>query len=94
MIDQVKDAGVPAIFGSEVFPSSVLQQIGNEAGVRYVDVLRDDDLIGAPGDPEHSWLALMRFDYRTMVESLGGDASALKALDVSDVGLDTADYAQ
>ena len=94
LIDQVKDAGVPAIFGSEVFPSSVLEQIGNEAGVRYVDVLRDDDLIGAPGDPEHSWLALMRFDYRTMVESLGGDASALKALDVSDVGLDTADYSQ
>jgi len=51
-------------------------------------------LIGAPGDPEHSWLALMRFDYRTMVESLGGDASALKALDVTDVGLDTADYSQ
>jgi len=94
LIDQVKDAGVPAIFGSEVFPSSVLEQIGNEAGVRYVDVLRDDDLIGAPGDPEHSWLALMRFDYLTMVESLGGDASALKALDVTDVGLDTADYSQ
>jgi len=72
----------------------VLEQIGDEAGVRYVDVLRDDDLIGAPGDPEHSWLALMRFDYLTMVESLGGDASALKALDVTDVGLDTADYSQ
>ncbi len=94
LIDQVKDVGVPAIFGSEVFPSSVLEQIGSEAGVRYVDVLRDDDLIGAPGDPEHSWLALMRFDYVTMVEALGGDASALKALEVSDVGLDTADYPQ
>jgi ABC-type Zn uptake system ZnuABC Zn-binding protein ZnuA len=94
LIDQVKQEGVTAIFGSEVFPSSVLEQIGKESAVRYVDVLRDDDLLGAPGDPEHSWLGLMRFDYVTMVEALGGDASALKSLDVSDVGPDTADYPQ
>jgi ABC-type Zn uptake system ZnuABC Zn-binding protein ZnuA len=94
IIDQVKEAGVPAIFGSEVFPSPVLAQIGAEAGVRYVDVLRDDDLLGAPGDAEHSWLALMRFNFVTMVEALGGDASALKALDVSDVAPDTAVYPQ
>ena len=94
LIDQVKSAGVKAIFGSEVFPSTVLETIGNDAGVRYVDVLRDDDLPGAPGDPDHSWLALMRFDYQTMVEALGGDASALVELDVSDVGTDTAVYPQ
>ncbi|MGA0877756.1 MAG: metal ABC transporter substrate-binding protein, partial [Ilumatobacteraceae bacterium] len=94
LIDQVRSTGVPAVFGSEVFPSSVLEQIGNETGVRYVDVLRDDDLIGSPGDAEHSWLALMRFNFVTMVEALGGDASALKALDVSDVGPDSAQYPQ
>jgi len=55
---------VPAIFGSEVFPSPVLEQIGREAGVKYVDVLRDDDLPGAPGDPEHSWMGLMHFELR------------------------------
>ena len=49
LIEQVRDEEVPAIFGSEVFPSPVLEQIGKEAGVRYVDVLRDDDLPGAPG---------------------------------------------
>jgi len=94
LIEQVKSSGVSAIFGSEVFPSTVLEQIGEETGVKYVDVLRDDDLIGAPGDPEHSWLGLMRFDYVTMIEALGGDASALTALDVSDVGPDTAEYPQ
>jgi ABC-type Zn uptake system ZnuABC Zn-binding protein ZnuA len=94
LIEQVESSGVRAIFGSEVFPSTVLEQIGDETGVRYVDVLRDDDLVGAPGDPEHSWLGLMRFDYVTMIEALGGDASALKALDVSDVGPDTAEYPQ
>lgn len=94
LIDQVRSAGVTAIFGSEVFPSSVLEQIGSETGVRYIDVLRDDDLLGSPGDAEHSWLGLMRFNFVTMVEALGGDASALKALDVSDVGPDSAVYPQ
>src|SRR4029077_5907601 len=66
LIKQVRAEGVPAIFGSEVFPSPVLEQIGKETGARYVDVLRDDDLPGQPGDPEHSWFGLMLFDYITM----------------------------
>ena len=94
LIDQVKANAVPAIFGSEVFPSPVLEQIGKEAGVKYVDVLRDDDLPGRPGDVEHSWLGLMRFDYVTMVEALGGDAAALKAFPVRNVATDKAVYPQ
>lgn len=94
LINQVKTENVKAIFGSEVFPSPILEQIGAETNVRYVDVLRDDDLIGKPGDAEHSWLGLMRFDFVTIVEALGGDASALKSLDVSDVAMDTAVYPQ
>ena len=94
LIGQVKRSGVQAIFGSEVFPSPVLAQIGKEAGVRYVDVLRDDDLPGKPGDPEHSWIGLMRFDYVTMVESLGGDAAALEEFAVRNVSPDRARYPQ
>jgi ABC-type Zn uptake system ZnuABC Zn-binding protein ZnuA len=94
LIAQITSEGVTAVFGSEVFPSPVLEQIGAETGVRYVDVLRDDDLIGTPGDPEHSWLGLMRFNFATMVEALGGDPSALKTLDVGDVAADKAVYPQ
>ncbi len=94
LIRQVRQVGVPAIFGSEVFPSKVLAQIGDEAGVRYVDTLRDDDLPGRPGEPDHSWLGLMRFDFVTMVESLGGDASALKAVQAGDLPPDRAVYPQ
>ena len=94
LIDQVKATKVPAIFGSEVFPSPVLEQIGKEAGVKYVDVLRDDDLPGEPGDPEHSWMGLMHFDYVTMTEAMGGDAGALKAFEPGDVAPDTASYPQ
>ena len=94
LIDQVRATGVRAIFGSEVFPSPVLEQIGREAGVAYVDVLRDDDLPGEPGDPEHSWLGLMRFDYLTITEALGGNGSALASLEIADPGPERAVYPQ
>jgi ABC-type Zn uptake system ZnuABC Zn-binding protein ZnuA len=94
LIDQVKATKVPAIFGSEVFPSPVLEQIGEETGVRYVDSLRDDDLPGKPGDAEHSYLGLMKFDFVTMVTNLGGDATGLQAFDDGDVTPDHADYPQ
>jgi ABC-type Zn uptake system ZnuABC Zn-binding protein ZnuA len=94
LIDQIKKEKVPAIFGSEVFPSPVLAQIGKEAGVTYVDKLRDDDLPGAPGDADHSFLGLMKFDFVTMVSALGGDASKLSSFDSTDVVKDMADYPQ
>lgn len=94
LIDQIEAEGVPAVFGSEVFPSSVLEQVATETGATYVADLRDDDLPGAPGDPDHSYLGLMRFDYVTIVEALGGDASALLDFDVRDVVADRAEYPQ
>ncbi len=94
LIRQIRRLKVKAIFGSEVFPSPVLKQIGKETGVKYVDVLRDDDLPGKPGDRDHSWLGLMLFDYITMVESLGGDATSLKSVSTSDTAPDTASYPQ
>ena len=94
LIKQIKAEDVPAIFGSEVFPSPVLEQIGKEAGVSYVDTLRDDDLPGGPGDPDHSYLGLMKFDFVTMVRSLKGDPSSLESFDATDVVPDSADYPQ
>jgi ABC-type Zn uptake system ZnuABC Zn-binding protein ZnuA len=94
LIGQIEAEQVPAIFGSEVFPSPVLEQIGNETGATYIDVLRDDDLPGEPGDPEHSWLGLMRFNFITMTEALGGDASVLEAFAVRNVTTDDATYPQ
>lgn len=93
LVDQIDELGVPAIFGSEVFPSPVLEQIARETGVEYVDDLRDDDLPGVPGEPDHSWFALMQFNYTTVVEALGGDASAIRAL-VPPTFADTATYPQ
>jgi ABC-type Zn uptake system ZnuABC Zn-binding protein ZnuA len=80
IIDQVRDASVPALFGSEVFPSRVVQAIADETGAEYVGTLADDALPGQPGDPEHSYQGLMVANARTIVEALGGDASALDGL--------------
>ena len=93
LIDQIRAQKVPTIFGSEVFPSKVLEQVAAETGARYEDTLRDDDLPGKPGDADHSWLGLMRYDYVTMVTGLGGDASALKAVPLP-TAVDKADYPQ
>ena len=94
LIDQIRAEDVPTIFGSEVFPSKALEQIADETGVRYEDTLRDDDLPQEPGDPEHSWLGLMRYDYVTMITGLGGTAPTLESLDVADVAPDEAVYPQ
>ena len=94
LIDQVRAEKVPAVFGSEVFPSPVLEQIGKETGAKYVDVLRDDDLPGEPGSEQHSWAGLMASDYITMTEAMGGDATALRALDATPVAPDDAEYPQ
>ena len=94
IIDQVRAEEVPAIFGSEVFPSPVLERIGKDAGVRYVDELRDDDLPGKPGEPRHTLLALLQFDFVTIIRSLGGDPAALETVNVGDVVPDKATYPQ
>ena len=85
LINQVRDSGVPAIFGSEVFPSDVMEQIASESGANFVDQLRDDDLPGAPGDPLHSYLGMMLTNARIIVSALGGDPSALEGFDASPV---------
>ena len=94
LIEQIRTEGVPTIFGSEVFPSNVLEEVGKETGVRYEQSLRDDDLPGAPGEENHSWLGLMQYNFATMIEGLGGDASNVRAVDITSSVPDNADYPQ
>ena len=91
LIQQIRAEKVPAIFGSEVFPSPVLEQIARETGAKYIDDLRDDDLPGAPGEPQHSYLGLMAANMAVMAKALGGDPSIIAKLDTSNVtGSDSA----
>jgi ABC-type Zn uptake system ZnuABC Zn-binding protein ZnuA len=77
---QIKAEHVPAIFGSEVFPSPVLAQISHDTGAKYEATLRDDDLPGNVGGPDHSYVGLMVYDVKTMVTDLGGNPSALNGI--------------
>ena len=83
LIDQIRESGVPAIFGSEVFPSPIMAQIAKEGGAEFVDELRDDDLPGAPGDPRHTYLGLILTDVEIIVTALGGSIEALEGFDPS-----------
>jgi ABC-type Zn uptake system ZnuABC Zn-binding protein ZnuA len=85
VIRQLKQEKLPAVFGSEVFPSKVLDQIAREAGVQFIATLRDDDLPGTPGSPQHSYLGMMLENVRTMVTALGGRAEALQSIDPTDI---------
>ncbi|HEX8771282.1 MAG TPA: metal ABC transporter substrate-binding protein [Acidimicrobiales bacterium] len=80
LIAQVNATHVPAVFGSEVFPSRVLEEVARASGARYVDKLRDDELPGKPSDPEHTYVGLIVSDVRTIVAALAGDPSALDAV--------------
>ena len=94
LINQVKAEKVTTIFGSEVFPSAVLAEVGRATGARYEDSLRDDDLPGAPGEAEHSWLGLMKYNYRTMISGLGGTPTQLDAITITPTTSDSAVYPQ
>lgn len=85
LITQIKQEKVPAIFGSEVFPSPILEQIAKETGAKYVSDLRDDDLPGLPGEDRHSYLGLIVEDVRIMAEVLDGDPSLIANFDVANV---------
>jgi ABC-type Zn uptake system ZnuABC Zn-binding protein ZnuA len=91
LITQIKQEKVPAIFGSEVFPSPILAQIAKETGAKYEDSLRDDDLPGVVGDANHSYLGLIMVDVQTITKDLGGNPAPFDNFDTSNVpGLDNA----
>jgi ABC-type Zn uptake system ZnuABC Zn-binding protein ZnuA len=85
LITQIRQENVPTVFGSEVFPSPILEQIAKESGAKYVSDLRDDDLPGAPGEAKHSYFGLIVEDVRIMAEVLGGDPSLIADFDASNI---------
>ena len=92
LIEQIRQEKVPAVFGSEVFPSPVLEQIAKEGKSKYVDKLRDDELPGKPGDVRHSYIGMMVENTTVMFHALGGSAEALKKVDPAPVAGAKANY--
>lgn len=91
LIDQIRETKVPAIFGSEVFPSKVEEQIAREAEVK-VDNTSDDDLPGEGSadamentNPEHTYMGMMAENLRVLAQNLGGNPDLVKNLNTTNV---------
>ncbi len=84
LIDQLLDEGVPAIFGSILFPADVIDLIASETGVT-VSTLLDDGLPGEPDDPEHTYIGMMVENLKTLASLLGGDPSLMDGVEVGNV---------
>lgn len=82
IIKQIRETGVPAIFGSEVFPSKVMAQIARESKAKFVDQLSDDAL---PAAPNHSFIGMMVHNMTIMTEALGGNPTCVANIDVSNI---------
>jgi zinc/manganese transport system substrate-binding protein/manganese/iron transport system substrate-binding protein len=82
IIKQIRNENVPAIFGSEVFPSKIMEQIARETGVKFIDQLSDDAL---PLPPENSFIGMMANNMRIMTAALGGNPGCMTDVDTSNI---------
>ena len=91
LVDQIRQAKVPAIFGSEVFPSKVSEQIAREAKVKTANT-SDDDLPGEGSanamenkNPQHTYIGMMAENLRILANNLGGDPKLVDSLNTANV---------
>jgi zinc/manganese transport system substrate-binding protein len=84
LIGQLRNEKVPALFGSEVFPSKIMDQIGKEGHIKYVTALADDVLPGNPGSPGHTYVGMIIEDMSNMIVPLGGSISSLEGINPAD----------
>ena len=69
IVDQVKDAGVSAIFGETTVNTSVVETIAAETGAT-LSIIYSGTL--TEGEPAGTYLDYMRYNLSTIVEALGG----------------------
>jgi ABC-type Zn uptake system ZnuABC Zn-binding protein ZnuA len=91
LVNQVRKAGVPAIFGSEVYPSTIAAQIARETKVKTANTA-DDEL---PGDgsanamentnPEHTYIGMMVNNMKIIASNLGGNPELMNRVNSENV---------
>lgn len=91
LIDQIRKVGVPAIFGSEVYPSKVEEQIAREAKVKTANTA-DDELPGEGSanameniNPQHTYIGMMANNLRVLASNLGGNPKLVDKLNTGNV---------
>ncbi|HLO50787.1 MAG TPA: metal ABC transporter substrate-binding protein [Kamptonema sp.] len=91
LVDQVRKTGVPAIFGSEVYPSKVEEQIAREANIKTANTA-DDELPGEGSanamentNPEHTYIGMMVNNLRILATNLGGNPDLVKNVNTANI---------
>lgn len=69
IIRRIRELRVPAVFAENILNPKLTEQVASGAGVRVVPSLYTDAL-GPADSPGASYLGLMRFNVRTIVEAL------------------------
>lgn len=70
IIQQIKINNVKSFYGSEVFPSDVLETISRETGAQYISDLSDDALPAEVGSRSYLYVELMRNNLALIMEGL------------------------
>lgn len=70
IVDQIIANDVKAFYGSEVFPSDVLETIQRETGARYVSDLSDDALPAPVGTRPFLYVELMENNFDLILQGL------------------------
>ncbi len=88
LIGQIKREKVPAVFGSEVFPSKTLQTIAKESGATFEDQLSDDAPPGKVREVRHTYVGMLVEDMKIMFSRLGGSADEVAKVPVANTAMD------
>jgi len=70
IIQQIKINNVKSFYGSEVFPSDVLETISRETGAKYISDLSDDALPAEVGARPYLYVELMKNNLELILEGL------------------------
>jgi ABC-type Zn uptake system ZnuABC Zn-binding protein ZnuA len=70
LVDEIKAAGMPALFAENVHNPQLMEQVAAEAGVKLAPALYTDAL-GQPGSEGATYLKMMRYNVNVIVTALG-----------------------
>lgn len=69
--EAIREYGVPAIFTESTVNPALAQQIAQDTGISLVSLYTGS--LGEPGSGVETYIALMEYDVRAIVEALGGE---------------------
>ena len=72
LVEDIREAGVPAVFAENVVNPSLMQSIADEAGVELAPTLYTDAL-GEEGSEGSTYIGMMTYNTNTIVSALGGE---------------------